>query len=152
MAADESRAEGKEIPFGTRSLEHFGGIDSKAMEDQREFIDERYVGVTLRVLHNFRRFGDFQARRLVRARSDDAAIQRIDEFRRFRRRPRRHFRYVDEATLAVAGIDSLGTVADEEIGVEHHRRCTLEFRNADFLGGTGIYGRLIDDDIATLQH
>ena len=44
-------------------------------------------------------------------------IERIDEIGGFRRVPRTTLRMFDQALLAVAGVDALGAVADEEVFV-----------------------------------
>ena len=53
--------------------------------------------------------------------------------------------------LAVAGVDALGRVADEEVLLPLHARVPLDHRDADLLGRAGIDGRLEDDDRAALQ-
>ena len=54
--------------------------------------------------------------------------------------------------LFITGIDALGAVPDEEILVELQPRNSLQDRDADLLGATGIHGRLVDNDIAFLQN
>ncbi len=53
--------------------------------------------------------------------------------------------------LAVAGVDPLRRVADEEVLLPLHPRLALENRNAHLLGRAGIDGRLVDDHRAALQ-
>ena len=53
--------------------------------------------------------------------------------------------------FAVAGIDALGRIADEEILLPLQARLALEQRNAHLLGRAGIHGRLVDDGGALLQ-
>lgn len=47
----------------------------------------------------------------------------------------------------VAGVDPLRAVAAEEVAVEGQARPLLEQRDADLLGGPGIDGGLVDDDV-----
>ena len=54
-----------------------------------ELVDQRDVDVALRVLDDFGGLGDLDARRLVRARRDDAAIERVDVIGDLGRRARR---------------------------------------------------------------
>ncbi|MCY1428316.1 hypothetical protein D9M71_441960 [compost metagenome] len=54
--------------------------------------------------------------------------------------------------LLVARIDALGAVAGEEVDIEAQARHLLEHRHADFLGGAGVNGGFVDDDIALLEH
>ena len=54
--------------------------------------------------------------------------------------------------LLVAGVDPLRAVAAEEIAVEHEARDAFEHGHAVFLGGAGIDGALVDNEIARLQH
>ena len=117
VAADQAGSERQEVPLGARGFEHFRGIDPQALADQRELIDQRDVGVALGVLEHLGRFGNSQARGLVRTGRDDAAVKRIDEFGRFRSGPRRYLRDIDQPALTIAGIDAFGAVAHEEVDV-----------------------------------
>ena len=63
--------------------QHLFGVDAEAIENQRQFVDERDVDVALRVLDHFGGLGDTDARGLVRAGGDDDAVQRIDEVGHF---------------------------------------------------------------------
>ncbi len=57
-----------------------------------------------------------------------------------------------EGVLLVAGVDALGAVAEREVDA---RSCRPETRSsigdADLLGGAGVDGGLVDDDVALLQ-
>jgi hypothetical protein len=110
--------EWQEIPLGTGGSEHVLRVDAQTMEDQRKFVDQRNVGVTLRVLDHLGRFGHFKGGRFVRAGGDDACVQRVDEIRRLRRGAGGDFRNRGESALLIAGIDAFGAVAHSEINVE----------------------------------
>ena len=65
MPANETGAKGQEVPFGTGRLENLEGVDADLVKDNREFVDERNVKVTLRVFDDFCRFGDLDATRAL---------------------------------------------------------------------------------------
>src|SRR5690606_26413852 len=117
-----------------------------------ELVHQRDIDVALRVLDDFRRLGDLDARRPVRARGDDAAVQRIDELGRFRRRAGRDLADRRKPVLLVAGIDALGAVAGIEITVQLEARFLLDDRDAELLGAARIDGRLVDDDVPFRDH
>ena len=152
VAADQARAERQEVPLGAGRFQHFGGVDAEPVEDQRELVDQRDVDVALGVLDHLGGLGHLEARGLVRAGGDDAAVQRIDEVGGLGRRAGGHLGDVGQAALAVAGIDALGAVADEEIVVEAQAGGALEFGHADFLGRAGIDGGFVDHHVAALEH
>ena len=143
---------GRKFHFVPAASQHLLGVDAEAMEDQRQLVDESNVHVALRVLDDLRRFGDANARSLVRAGLDDRGVQRIDEVGHLRRRAGGDLLDRREPMLLVAGIDALGAVAGEEITVEFQAREALEDRDGDLLGAAGIHGRLEHDDVALLQH
>src|SRR5690606_37452982 len=87
-----------------------------------------------------------------RAGADDAAIEIIDELRRARRRAGGDLDDVLQAMLAVAGIDALRAVADEELLVEPEPGGLLQDGHADFLGRARVDGGFIDDDVAGGKH
>ena len=62
------------------------------------------------------------------------------------------FLIVGSRCCLVAGIDALGAVAAEEVLVELEPGLLLENRHAVLLGAAGIDGRLVDDDVALLEH
>ena len=132
-------------------LQHLLGVDPEAVEDQRELVDERDVDVALRVLDHLGRLGDADARRLVRARLDDARVQRVDEVGDFRRGARGDLLDRGQAMLLVAGVDAFRAVAGEEIAVEGQAGETLEDRHCDLLGASGIDRRFEHYDVALLE-
>ena len=52
----------------------------------------------------------------------------------------------------VTRVDSLRTIAAEEVNVELQARMIFEDRHAVFLGTAGIDGGFVNDDVALLQH
>jgi len=78
MSADETGSKRQEIPLRACSNQYFFGIDADTLENHCQFIDQCNVDVALRVLDDFRRFSDLDARRLVCARGDDRLIHLID--------------------------------------------------------------------------
>src|SRR5690606_34026347 len=52
----------------------------------------------------------------------------------------------------VAGVYAFGAVSREEVFIESQAGDALEHRHAIFFGCAGVYRRLVNDDIATLEH
>jgi len=61
MAANQSGAEGKEVPFGARSFEHLEGVDAHAVEDFAELVHKGDVDVALRIFDHLGGFGHLDA-------------------------------------------------------------------------------------------
>ena len=68
VPAHQAGPERQEVPLRARRLEHLERVDTDAMKDQRQFVDECDVEVALRVLDDLGRFGDLDALRPVDAR------------------------------------------------------------------------------------
>ena len=64
----------------------------QALEDHRQFVDQRDVDVALRVLDHLGGLGDLDARGLVRAGRNDGRVHLVDKVGRFRRRAEVTFR------------------------------------------------------------
>ena len=124
----------------------------QAIEDHSKFVDDGDVQIALGVFDDLGRFGDLDARRLMRAGLDDLAIEFVDEVGDFRGRAGGDFHDIGQAALLVAGIDALRAVAGEEVDIELKTGNLLQHRDAVFLGCAGIDGRFVDDDVALLQH
>ena len=84
MAADKAGPEGEEIPLRARRLQHRFGVDAHAVEDDRQFVDQRDVEIALGVFDHLGGFGHSYAGGLVRAGGDNLRVEPIDYFRRRR--------------------------------------------------------------------
>ena len=109
--------ERQEVPLGAGRLEHLDRVDADLVEDQRELVHQRDVEVALRVLDDLGGLGDLDAARPVHAGGDDAAVERGDALERLRRVARDDLRDPRQRVLAVARVDALGRIADEEIAL-----------------------------------
>ena len=74
VAADESRLERQEIPFGPRRGQHVAGIDIERLEDQRQFVHEGDVEIALGVFDHLGRFGDLDRGRAMNAGRDHRSV------------------------------------------------------------------------------
>ena len=148
VAPHQAGPEVQEIPLGRRRVEHLLSVDTHAMEDQGEFVDQGDVQIALGVLDHLGGLGHPDRTGPVGARRDDGPIQRIDELGRLRRRPRRHLDDVRQAVVRVAGIGPLRAVAGEEVAIEGQAGDLRHHRHAVVLGGAGIDGGFVDDDAA----
>ena len=151
VAADQAGAKRQEVPLRAGRLQHLERVDADAVEDQRQLVHQRDVEVALRVLDHLGRLGHLDARGLVHAGGDDAAVDLGHLLQRRRRVARHHLHDPGQRVLLVAGVDALGRVADEEVLLPLQARVLLEQRDADLLGGAGIHGRLVDHDGAALE-
>ena len=145
MAADQPGREIQEIPLAAGGREDFLGIDFHAVEDHRQFVDQRDVDIALGVLDDLGGFGDADARCLVGAGRDDGPVDRVDEIGRFGGRTRGDLDDVRQPMGLVAGVDALRAVADKKILVEPETRCLFQLRHTDFFGRAGVDGGLVDD-------
>ncbi len=121
MAAHQPRTERQEVPFRACGAQHLLGVDADALEDQREFVDERDIHIALGVLDYLGGFRHFDTRRLMRSGRDDRCVQRIHEISDLRCRAGSHLLDSCQSMLLIAGIDALRTIAAEEILVKAHR-------------------------------
>ena len=71
VTADETGAEGQEVPFRASGFENFEGIDADFFEDHSQLVHERNVEVALGVLDNFGGLGDFDGTCRIDTRRDD---------------------------------------------------------------------------------
>ena len=150
VTTHQARPERQEIPLGAGSLQHLGGVDAQAIEDQREFVHQRDVEVALGVLDHLGRLGDADAAGAVGAR--DGGVKGVHVGRRLGHGPGGDLGHRLQAVLAVAGVDALRAVADEEITVQRETRLALQHRRADLFGGAGVYGGLVDHHVTALEH
>jgi hypothetical protein len=80
VSADQTWGEMEEIPLRRRCSENIGAVDAEQVENQRQFVDQRYVEVALSVLNDLRRFGHLDRRRPVNPRSDNGTIDFSHDF------------------------------------------------------------------------
>src|SRR5260221_8772722 len=82
MPADQARAERQEVPFGAGDLEHLDRVESKAVKDDRQLVDEGDVEIALRVLDHLRGFRRLDARGAADAGGDYPYVDVSKAFRR----------------------------------------------------------------------
>jgi len=121
------------------------------VEDGRELVHEGDVEVALRVLDHLGRLGHLDRGRLVQACSDDRTVNGSDDVEGARVLPGNDLPDGLEAVRLVARVDALGGVADGEIASGRKTRGLLQDRHAVLLRRTGIDGRLVDHDVASLE-
>src|SRR5690606_4344211 len=79
VAADQAGTERQEVPFGAGGCKHVEGVDTHAVEDHRQFVDQGNVEVALGVLDDVRGFGHPDAARLVRAGGNHRCVKLVDQ-------------------------------------------------------------------------
>src|SRR5690606_12507098 len=80
VATDQTGTERQAVPLGTGGREYGFGVDTHLVDDDRQFVDQRDVEITLCVLYDLGSFGALNAACLVGADSDDFVVQRINPF------------------------------------------------------------------------
>lgn len=137
MASDQPRSERQEIPLAASGLQDVQRIDSDALEDHRQFVDQCDVEITLRVLYDLGRLCYFQAAGLVGACNDDGGIQGIHRIGGFGSAAASDLLDLGQRVDLVAWVDAFRTVSAEEVTIEYPATEALEDRHADFLGSPG---------------
>ncbi len=117
VPAHQAGLELEEVPFRAGRLEHLRGVDADAVEDDRQLVHQRDVQVALRVLDHLARLGGLDAGAAMHAGLDDRLVQCGDLLQRLGRVAGHDLDDVRQHVLAVARIDALGAVADEEIAL-----------------------------------
>src|SRR5580700_3050804 len=74
VSSDKPRSKPEEIPFRGRRGQNIGCVDIEQVEDQRQFVDQRYIQIALGVLDNLRGFRHPDRWCPVNPRGDDGAI------------------------------------------------------------------------------
>ncbi len=151
VSAYQTGPEGKEVPLGSRRLQHLPGVYPQASEDEGQLIDEGNVDVPLGVLYDLCRFGHADGRGLVGAGSDDSCIETVHTLGDFRGRAAGDLHYLGHRVLLVPGVDALGAVAAVEVFIVFQSAVLLEDRHALLLGGAGVDGALVDHDVALFE-
>ena len=152
VATNQPRSKGQEVPFCARRQQHILGVDAEAMEDQRQFVDEGDVQITLGIFDHLRRLGDTNAGRPVCTRGDDRGIELIHIGGSSFGGTRRNLGDTGQAVQLVAGVDPFRAVAGKEVPVEGQTGATLQFRHADLFRRPGVDRRFVDDDVPPFQH
>ncbi len=146
VAADHAGTEVQEVPFGGRRFQYVVDRDAEAAEDHRDFVDEGDVDVALGVLDHLGGFRHLDAGGTVDAGAGDGAVDRRQPFRDLFGLAGDHLRDPGYGVFAVAGIDALRGVAQEEVASADQPRRLFQGRAADILGDAGIDGALEHDD------
>ena len=146
VAADESGSEAEGVPFGVHAVDDFVGVDVHAVKDHGEFVHEGDVDIALAVLDDFDCLGGAEVGDGVGPDFDDEVVDGLDGLQGFLVDAGDDLVDVLEAVDSVAGVDSLGAVADLEVGAAFEPGFFLEDRDADVFGAAGIDGGFIDDD------
>src|SRR5262249_47729161 len=115
VAADEAGAEVEEVPLGARRLQHVVDRDAEAAEDHGDFVDEGDVEIALGVLDDLGGFGRADVAGDEDAAGRGAAVEELELFGDLRRLAGHDLHDAVDGVGAVAGIDALGRVAEEEV-------------------------------------
>ena len=115
-------------------------------EDLRDLVHEGDVDVALGVLDRLGRFRRLDRRGAEHAAGRDRAVHLGDAFEHFGRLAGDDLGDLLDGMLAVAGIDALGAVAEEEIPPADEARGLLEDGGADLLGHAGIDSAFVNHD------
>src|SRR6185369_10492342 len=151
VPAHEAGPELEEVPLRAGGLQHLAGVDADLVEDDGQLVHERDVQVALRVLDDLAGLGRLDARAAVDAGLHHALVEPCDALERVGRVAGDDLHHAGQLVLAVARVDALGAVADEEVALPREARGLLEDRDAHLLGGARVDGGFVDHDGAGLQ-
>ncbi len=143
--------EGQEIPLATCSLEDFKRINANALKDDRQFVNKGNIEITLTVLDDLSGLGHLKATGFPGTCLDDGVVKRIHLVGHNWGAATRDLFNGGERVDLVTGVDALRAVAAEKILIELKVAELFQHRYADFFSRTGIDGRLVNDDVASLK-
>ncbi len=146
VAADQAGAEVEEVPLGAGGVQHVVDGEAEAAEDHGHLVDEGDVEVALGVLDHLGGLGGADVRGDVDAAAGDLAVEGGEALGHLRRLAGDHLGDAVDAVGAVAGIDALGGVAEEEVDAGAAAGSRLDGGAADVLGDAGVDGALEHDD------
>ena len=152
MPANKTRREFQEVPFRPRRFKHIAGINAGPIKDQRQFIHQRNVQITLGVFNHLGGLGGLDGWRLVDACRDNAAIDISDDIKGCLILARNHLGDGGKAVFTVARINAFGRIANRKISPGFQARQFFKDRHAFFFGGTGINRAFINNDVALFQN
>ncbi len=146
VPADQAGREGQEIPLGFGGGEHVPHRQIHPSEDLRDLVHEGDIDVALGVLDDLGGFGGLDRGGAERAPAGHRAVEIGDPIERFGVLPGNDLGDLVDRMLAIARIDPLGTVAEQEIRAASLARMAFEDRSANVFGHARIDGAFIDDD------
>ena len=129
--------------LGRCSVDCSPDVDVESSCKLCQFIDERDVDVSERVLKQFDNFG-FSAVRHGNGPIHQAGEKRVDSLERLSSIPGDHFRCVFKRIVGITWVDSLRGIAEEKT-ISTQTRFPFKDRRHEFLGGTRIRRRLEHD-------
>src|SRR5688500_3667938 len=103
------------------------------MEDERQFVHQRNVQVSLRVFDDLGGLCNHDAGRAINTGGNNLFVRPGDAFQRFWRVTGYYFDYSGQGVLAIARVDSLRRIADEKVSLPQRSGLAFENGNADFL-------------------
>ena len=151
VPADQAGLEAQEVPLGSCSFQHFGGVDAQLVENDRQLVHQGDVEVALGVLDHLGRLRGLDGRGPVHAGHDDLLVEPGHSLQGCRRVARDDFQDLGKGVFLVAGVDPFRRVADEEVLFPLHAGLAFQHRYAHVLRRAGVDRGLIDHD-GTLLH
>ena len=143
--------QGDKVPFRRGRGDDILGVDTQGREDGVHLVGKGDEDVALAVLHDLAGLSDTYRLRLIGTIEQDAAVEVLQERRRGRCGPGDNFPNLLHRVLGVAGVDTLGRVADIEVVVEAQPRRLLQDRHTDLLRHPRPYRGLDDDDVTLTE-
>ena len=135
----------EEVPLGAGRIEDVFGANALFVEDDREFVHQRDVEIALGVFDDLRGLGDHDVWCAMHTDLDDGGVGVGHAFEHIGILTCHDLDDFFERVLAIARIDALGAVAEEEINTALLAADALDDRTADFFGHAWINGRLEDN-------
>src|SRR5208337_4711408 len=151
VSADQAWNEVEKVPFGARSLQHLPCVEAQPMEDDRKFVHQCNVQISLCIFDHLGCLCDFDRGGLMGSTANDLAIQPINSICGGWRRAAGDLRNAHKPVRHVARIDTLWAVADEKILIKLQPRNPLQNGRADFSRAPGIDSRFVYYDRSPLD-
>src|SRR5918992_3364629 len=151
MPSHKPRLKAQKVPLGGGGSQHLVGIDTHLVEDKRQLIHERNIEISLGILNDLSCLGDLDSRRPVHTGLNHRAIDRRDCIQCLWILPGDDLDNGGEGMFFITGIDPLRRITHKKLNPALQSRLTFKHRDTLLLGGTGIYGRLIDHNATALQ-
>ena len=138
VSTDQAGFEFEKVPLRTGRFQNFVGIDTHPVKDQRQFVHQGYIQVTLGILDDLGRLSHLDRGCPVNAGCHYRFIDRCNNLQGDGILTRHDFLYSGKGMLLVTRIYAFRAVANRKVRPATQTGNTLQNRHAFFLGHTGI--------------
>src|SRR5574343_385439 len=151
VAANQTRAERQEVPFRASRLQDFQGIDADLVENDRKFIHQRNIQVTLRVFDNLCSFGNLNAGGRIDAGGNNASVNLLNFCKSVRCVSGNNLDDLGDCAFFIAWVDAFRRITHEKVFFPGLARFLLKDRNTNLFCSPRVDGGLVYNDGALLE-